>query len=275
MYYAFQLSAKRRIAEANYNTFVKPLAHPDRVMPYHDFLYILEGNWEVGVEAGERCEVFQLRKGDLLILPAGLRHYGTRLCSPHSRNMYIHAEPLPGDHACDTSDISVAEPDLILLPLLIHCGGSVEISRYFSEIITGCWDDALHKETRLSCLVQLLLCELGCQALKSPVTMRCSAFVYEIAQFSQSNPEVFFSVSDMARRFHVSEKTLNNRFKMVYNKTFYAWQMDQKLDMVYQYLHSVPNAALKEIAANFGFYDEFHLSRAFKKKFGTAPKYVR
>ena len=103
--------------------------------------------------------------------------------------------------------------------------------------------------------------------------MRCSAFVYEIAQFSQSNPEVFFSVSDMARRFHVSEKTLNNRFKMVYNKTFYAWQMDQKLDMVYQYLHSVPNATLKEIAVNFGFYDEFHLSRAFK--FGTAPKYVR
>ena len=45
--------------------------------------------------------------------------------------------------------------------------------------------------------------------------------------------------------------------------------------MVYQALQNNTDLTLKEAAVNFGFYDEFHLSRAFKKKFGVAPKYVR
>ena len=91
----------------------------------------------------------------------------------------------------------------------------------------------------------------------------------------RSNPERFYSVSDIAHKFYISEKTLNKRFKLVYDKTFYAWQMEQKLDMVYQALQNNTELTLKEAAVNFGFYDEFHLSRAFKKKFGVAPKYVR
>ena len=45
MEYAFELSAQRRIVEANYNTYVNPILHPNRVMKQHDFLYILEGEW--------------------------------------------------------------------------------------------------------------------------------------------------------------------------------------------------------------------------------------
>ena len=62
---------------------------------------------------------------------------------------------------------------------------------------------------------------------------------------------------------------------MVYHQTFYAWQMEQKLEAVCQSLHNHPDITLKEIAVNFGFCDEFHLSRAFKKKYGVSPKYMR
>ena len=278
MYYAFKLSAQRKIEEANYNTFVNPLLHPNRVMQQHDFLYILDGKWEVALEHDGETLIFQIQEGDLLILPAGLYHYGTGLCSPNSRNMYIHAEAIQGD-GLESGTKSRREDDaadeFVLLPPLIHCGNNIEISKYFSEIIAGYWGDARHKEKRLSCLFDLLLCEISEQELKTPVVSKCAAFVYKVAQFLQSNPAMFFSVSEIVQKFGVSEKTLNKRFKMIYNKSFYAWQMDQKLDMVYQYLHSTPDITLREIAVNFGFYDEFHLSRAFKKKFGVAPKYVR
>ncbi|MDE6606170.1 MAG: AraC family transcriptional regulator [Lachnospiraceae bacterium] len=275
MYYAFRLSAQRKIEEANYNTFVNPLLHPNRIMQQHDFLYILEGKWEVALENDGKPEIFQLQAGDLLILPAGLHHYGTRLCSPNSRNMYIHTESMPGDHLENQKEKNGTADEFVLLPPLIHCSNNIGISKYFSEIIAGYWGEMLHKEKRLSCLFDLLLCEIAEQELKTPVASKCAAFVYKVVQFLQSNPAMFFSVSDIEQKFGVSEKTLNKRFKMIYNKTFYAWQMDQKLDMVYQYLHSTPDITLKEIAVNFGFYDEFHLSRAFKKKFGVAPKYVR
>ena len=299
MDYAFSLSAGRRIEEANYNTFVNPLLHPDRVMQQHDFLYILDGTWEAVIENEGRAETFGLGKDDLVILPAGIHHYGTRLCSPNSRNMYLHVEAaagdcpggqeeavsvncpagqeeiVSGDSPAELTDGKDGKRDFVLLPTLIHCGGSMEISRYFSEIIAVYWGDSLYKSNRLSCLFDLLLCELGEQVRKTPVSPQSLAFVHRIAQFLQINPERFFSVSDIAREFCISEKTLNKRFKTVYGKTFYAWQMEQKLEMVYQYLHNHPDITLKETAINFGFYDEFHLSRAFKKKFGAAPKYMR
>lgn len=275
MYYAFELSSQRRVVEANYNTFVNPILHPNRVMQQHDFLYILDGDWEIALENEGDCEVWPVRKGDLMILPAQFHHYGTRLCSPNSRNMYLHVESVPGDHAVRQTGDCVADERFVRLPTVIHCGGHIEINQYFSEIIAVYWKDTMHKSNRLSCLFDLLLCEISEQEWAAAGDARCIVFVDEIAQFLQSNPEIFYSVSEIAHKFYVSEKTLNKRFKMVYNETFYAWQMSQKLDMVYQALQNNADITLKEIAVNFGFYDEFHLSRAFKKKFGVAPKYVR
>lgn len=275
MYYAFELSAQRKIVESNYNTFVNPLLHPNRVMQQHDFLYIVDGEWEIALEKEGQCEIFSIQEGDLIILPAQIHHYGTKPCSPNARNMYLHAKTLRGDHPVYKEEVQIAGQNYVVLPTVIHCRNRIEISRYFSEIITACWGDAVYRAQRLSRLFDLLLCELGELQTAVSATSQCTAFVNEIARFLRANPELFFSVSEISRKFHVSEKTLNKRFKSIYHKTFYAWQMDQKLDMVYQSLHNNVDITLREVAINYGFYDEFHLSRAFKNKFGVAPKYVR
>ena len=51
--------------------------------------------------------------------------------------------------------------------------------------------------------------------------------------------------------------------------------METKLEMVREFLISQPHARLREAAANYGFYDEFDLSRAFKKQFGMSPSQYR
>ena len=39
--------ADRRITGANYITSVNGMVHPHRIMDVHDFLYILDGEWEI------------------------------------------------------------------------------------------------------------------------------------------------------------------------------------------------------------------------------------
>ena len=51
--------------------------------------------------------------------------------------------------------------------------------------------------------------------------------------------------------------------------------METKLEMVRQFLLSQPDTKLREAAVNYGFYDEFHLSKAFKKQFGLSPSQYR
>jgi len=246
-------------------------------MQQHDFLYIIDGNWEIALESTEKCEILQVQKGDLLLLPAKIHHYGTKPCSPNCRNMYIHVSPITGDHA-DTEPNGHAyknKEDCVCLPSVIHCGNNVRIAGLFTEMIAVYWGGNDYKSLKLNCLFELLLCEIKEQQLKSSSTSQYFVFVDEIAKYLQANPQLFFSVPEIAEKYHVSVRTLNNRFKKVYGKTFYTWQMEQKLEMAYQFLRSNPNVTLRESALNFGFYDEFHFSRAFKKHFGMAPRYMR
>lgn len=271
MNYSFELSKTRMITEANYNTFVRPTFHPDRTMEDHDFLYVLEGSWEIMIEDRE---LIQGQTGDLIVLPAQMRHYGTKPSSPNCKNMYIHAELLPGDRLLPEDSDPVSGKESVLLPSVIHCAHNAAISEYFSKIITVRWSDSPWRSAKLSCLFDLLLCEIKEQQDKTPAASRHIAFVDSVTRFLQTNPQEFFTTSEVAARFYVSERTLNNRFHEVYHKTLYAWQMEQKLEMVRQFLRTNPGITLRETASNFGFYDEFHLSKAFKKYFGASPKYM-
>ena len=79
----------RTITSANYITSVNGMLHPTRRMSEHDFLYILDGTWEV-IEEGIS---YELQTDDLLILCAGRHHTGVRLCNPGNRHMYFHVLP--------------------------------------------------------------------------------------------------------------------------------------------------------------------------------------
>ena len=81
--------ADRRITGANYITSVNGMVHPNRIMDVHDFLYILDGEWEIF----EEDKAYHLSKDDLLILSAGRHHYGRIPCNAGNRHMYLHVLP--------------------------------------------------------------------------------------------------------------------------------------------------------------------------------------
>lgn len=260
----------RHVNSANYITFINGTPHPDRIMAEHDFLYMIDGCWEIMEEEaghGDRVCCYSIQTDDLLILPAGRHHYGHSLCTPDNRHMYIHANPLAGDEE--------GAPGALVFDSVIHCQGNPHIRELFEDIIRGCWSSGSRKEARLTLMMSLLLNELAEQQERSILPGRCVGLAEEISRLIQAAPQTFFTAKELAQRYFVCERTLSNQFKKAFGKTLYTYQMDVKLEMVRQFLMNQPDVKLHETALNFGFCDEFHLSRTFHRKYGIPPSEYR
>lgn len=263
------------ITSGNYVTSVHGMVHPNRIIGEHDFLYILDGTWEIW----ENDTSYALQSDDLLILTAGRHHYGKKLCNPGNRHMYVHALPTDVEKKYNHLYPSAVDPSeafrLFSCSSLLHCQHNPKVRQYMQEIISVSWSHNPERENRLSLLFSLFLCELSrLEAQKSSLTP-IDPMIEEIIRLIHSTPQTFFTAGEIASRYYICERTLNNRFHKYCKKTFPAFQMETKLEMVRQFLLTQPDTKLREAAINYGFCDEFHLSKAFKKHFGLSPSQYR
>ena len=91
--YEFDISDFRNIESAGFCYFDKPCLHPSRKMEVHDFIYMINGEWNICVDD----KTYQMRNDDILILPAYRQHYGITPCSPKTKTMYFHIYTHPND----------------------------------------------------------------------------------------------------------------------------------------------------------------------------------
>ncbi|MBQ7839333.1 MAG: helix-turn-helix transcriptional regulator [Lachnospiraceae bacterium] len=266
-YYA--MNAKRVFSDANYNTYIHGALHPDRIMQEHDFVYILSGSWDIYQED----TLYSLTAGDVLLLHAGKHHYGLTPCAPGTRTMYIHIGTAADDRTGEAQLSSKPEnSDIVSLPTLINCRGNSIVQSLFADIIYALNTKSYGYEVRLNALFSLLLLEM--HSSLSVVASEQDEAVEKIIRLFQRNPEKHYTVKQLADYLSISEKTLSRRFLKYCGKTVYAYQYDLKLEAVRQFLTVNPAATLREAALNYGFCDEFHLSKTFKKKFGVSPKFL-
>lgn len=264
------------VAIGNYVTSVHGMLHPDRILKEHDFLYILDGTWEIR----EDGVIYQLHSDDLLILAAGRHHYGLEMCNPGNRHMYIHVLPTRAEEQYNpshttTDDLPGTENELFSYSSLLHCQQAPRVRQYIQDMISVLWSQSIERENRLSLLFSLLLCELSQLEAQKNSRKPSDPMIEEIIRLIHSTPQTFFSASEIASRYYICERTLNNRFHKNCGKTFPAFQMETRLEMVRQFLLAQPDTKLREAAINYGFCDEFHLSKAFKRQFGLSPSRYR
>ncbi|MBR6787931.1 MAG: helix-turn-helix transcriptional regulator [Clostridia bacterium] len=255
---SFNLSAAHQVIAANNHYYEKPTEplYLNRTLQYHDFIYLCEGKWTIT----ENETDYHLQKDDVLLLSAGHHHYTRLPCAPGTRTMCIHI-------SCEEGDLAAS--NALTLPAQLHVRGYAQVRHLFEKIVSTYWSEQTHKQERLCTLVHQLLLEL--LDVTESACPPDNLMAQEIIQLVHAAPHKRFTTQEMADRFHVSTKTIDSSMIRATGLSFSKYQTNLKLEMVAAQLRVEPDVKLSEIAATFAFYDEFHLSRAFKQKYGVSP----
>jgi len=251
----FSLSCRHRVDAANYMSYEIPEYHPDRTMEVHDLIYILEGEWVIAQED----ERFEAKRDDVVILRAGAHHYGVAPCSRGTKTMFLHICREPGD---GTQEASVAVKNHI------NTTGKPEIRRLFEKIILA---KSEKEEQKASVYFDALLYELEERSSED----EDRGLAGKIRNLILASSERIPGNSQIAERFHVSVKTAEHAFKKAFGMTIHQYALQTKIEQVKTYLVDFPDMKLFQIAKNLGFYDEYHLSRQFKRICGDSPSQYR
>jgi transcriptional regulator GlxA family with amidase domain len=135
------------------------------------------------------------------------------------------------------------------------------------------FERSLYQDSQMRALLVLLLVELErcCVMEVAPIDPICE----EILTLFRNNPNKNYTLRQLAELFFMNEKTLDRHFRRAYGSSISYCQRKIKLESVKRYLIEYPTVPLRLLAADFGFYDEFHLSKSFRAQYGVSPKHYR
>lgn len=259
----------RKISAAYFNNYIHGFVHPDRVMKEHDLIYMCDGEWEIYLEETP----ILLKKNFVLILPAGVHHYGLQKCLDGTRTMFIHVSAEKDDFRREKFEES-SDTGKIPLGLLTDCAHAQNVKRLFENIIEEFSSVNVYRDNRMTALYHLLLTEL--------YSARCAGkgevqeeLVKEMLRVIREEPGRFHTVKELAELFFVSPRTAAGHFKEATGVSVHKFEMNMKLDSAAAFIRDYPHIKLREVARNFGFYDEFHFSKAFSQRFSVSPAAYR
>jgi AraC-like DNA-binding protein/quercetin dioxygenase-like cupin family protein len=149
--------------------------------------------------------------------------------------------------------------------------------------IQNIFDDLIHVALRGSrfstricelLLEQLILRIAECQMPQMAVETPAFATYQRCRQHIQSQYLRLRTQAQVARECHVTSAYLCRLFQRYDHQTPYQYLMRLKMSLAAERLQA-PGTLIKQVAAELGFGDPFHFSRAFKAAFGLAPEAFR
>lgn len=259
---SLDLSATHHVVAASNHTYLEPTQELsiDRTLAHHDIIYLLEGEWLFSEEINGEQVDYLLKPNDFLILSAGSHQFIKKPCAPGTKTYCIHITK-EKDDLTDNKNNLVIEPHF-------NCSGNPKVVSCFKTIVESFWSNEPYNQAIADANVTLLFCEIA----KMNSGRIISQDIKNVVNLINSQTHITHTKEELADVAKMSYKKLSAQFKKEIGETLHAYQINKKLDMVALHIETEPDARLKELAATYDFYDEFHLSKLFKKRFGVSPQ---
>lgn len=274
------LNAMPLVNTANFCRVSRPVLHPDRILPFHVLVYIMQGDMQII----EDDTVYQLVPDSLLFLKSGVHHWGRKKSSPDTAWYYVHFY-LPQDDICEAANFQQESPNVrTYSPEDYSC--SIPLPKMLSGLQAGRISEKLKRLTdqfhspdpyRLAALGPmlgeiLLECVKASEyyAFQTPDHDRI-ALIQSYLETHSSEPLDMEALGVCAG---LSSKYAGELFKRKTGMTLLAYHTALRMNEAARLLRETPLTSA-QISERLGYAEPFYFSSVFKKVKGMSPRDYR
>lgn len=258
----------------------KPFIHVDRTAEFHVLIYVLRGC----IFVIEEDEEYQVGAGRLLLLKAGIRHYGVTYSEPDTEWIYVHfllkqpelpvAEFQPYTSHLQEQEFSDQDYAYALeLPKLLKTQGGGKLEGKLHRLVELFHSSNPLRAGYMNPLLQEIL--LDCYMLMRDETrFQNGDKVYTIIQYLEGHTRESFDADKIEENFHLSYKHLGRIFKAATGRTLSEYHTELRMNEAARLLRETADT-VTDISRSMGYADSFYFSNVFHKRMGIYPKFYR
>lgn len=165
--------------------------------------------------------------------------------------------------------------DLLILPRQIEGTTARALDHLMTELAAPTHNLAtISARHELAWKTVRMICEISSPRPETEGLLQAGERLHPLLGWMRENLTSPITVEDMARVAGMSQSRLHTFFRERLRRSPQSWLKYLRLDVAAALLIST-DAPLKEIAARSGFANAFHISREFKRRFGSSPKEFR
>lgn len=224
--------------------------------PFNRLYFVLEGLGHIR----NKCEELDLLPGNIYLIPLHTTH--DYICNSHVKKFYLHfkSELFPGNDIFDNVLLPMSMPfDADLVDKLLNKVGSSNISDI-------AWCKAIFLDIIYSFITP--------HEYDIDRQVRKIIKYKNILNYIRNNSPAKITISQLAAQMNMSVSCFSKSFKLDTGVSPKVYIKNYILKVAKEIL-LVQDSAIKQVAYQLGFTDEFYFSRFFKKETGLAPREYR
>lgn len=271
--YDLQLSYRELPDMESADLLVAPrnFLHVDRIARFHVLIYVISGC----IHVTERETDYAVRPGELLILRAGVRHYGKKQIAAGTKWIYVHFY-LPDSPASAASDGIKPSPhrqgpSALSIPRFLSAENTENLEPKLHRLIDRIRKADLFTPFSVNNQLYRILLTICQNTHGSHIKQSLGD---EIAAYLQSTLDRPFSSKALEAAFHLTYKHLESVFKRHTGGTIQQYHTRLRVAEAAKELRST-NRSVQDVGFRYGFHDPLYFSRWFKKHMGYSPKQYR
>jgi len=268
---ALNINKVRSIEAANFVSRQPPYQWEEDQLfsPSHHFIYFhLDGLRTIGL--GNDC--YNVKPGDMIFFFAHRKHYAPKPKGNYQA-MNVSFTVDPEDALLPEYDMNEKKSARLQLPFKYSAKINSSSHFLFEEIVYSFLSSSPFKNRKSPFLLSQLLLEIA--EISVHTYSRIPTSIDTVISLLERNPGENWSIDELAGKANMSRATLTRKFRKATGKSILQLQLDIKLKHALSIIHNNSDIKIKEIAEMLNFYDEYHFSKTFKRKFGMSPLHYK